>query len=79
MRKLIDHSKRRCKICGDITHLKELTYISGPLICSEKTQKYSEIFSLVCPEHSFEDFFISTDNIGKSFDPQKLLDSGLMG
>ena len=20
MRKLIDHSKRRCKICGDITH-----------------------------------------------------------
>ena len=57
---------------------KELAYISGPLICSEKTQKYSETFSLVCPEHSFEDFFISTDNIGKSFDPQKLLDSGLM-
>ena len=57
---------------------KELAHISGPLICSEKAQKYSEIFSLVCPEHSFEDFFISTDNIGKSFDPQKLLDSGLM-
>ena len=57
---------------------KELAYISGPLICSEKTEKYSETFSLVCPEHSFEDFFISTDNIGKSFDPQKLLDSGLM-
>ena len=57
---------------------KELAYISGPLICSEKTQKYSKTFSLVCPEHSFEDFFISTDNIGKSFDPQKLLDSGLM-
>ena len=57
---------------------KELAHISGPLICSEKAQKYSEIFSLVCPEHSFEDFFNSTDNIGKSFDPQKLLDSGLM-
>ncbi len=57
---------------------KELAHISGPLICSDKAQKYSEIFSLVCPEHSFEDFFISTDNIGKSFDPQKLLDSGLM-
>ena len=57
---------------------KELAHISGPLICSEKALKYSEIFFLVCPEHSFEDFFISTDNIGKSFDPQKLLDSGLM-
>ncbi|MDC0513294.1 hypothetical protein OAO26_05705 [Gammaproteobacteria bacterium] len=57
---------------------KELFHISGPLICSEPAQKYSDIFSLVCPEHSFEDFFISSDNIGKSFNPQKLLDSGLM-
>ena len=57
---------------------KELFHISGPLICSEPAQKYSDIFSLVCPEHAFEDFFISSDNIGKSFDPQKLLDSGLM-
>ena len=57
---------------------KESAYISGPLICSEPARKYSEIFSLVCPNHSFEDFFISSDKIGKSFDPQKLLDSGLM-
>ena len=57
---------------------KESFHISGPLICSEPAQKYSDVFSLVCPEHSFEDFFISSDNIGKSFDPQKLLDSGLM-
>jgi hypothetical protein len=57
---------------------KELAPISGPLICSEKALKYSEIFSLFCPEHSFEDFFISSDNIAKSFDPQKLLNSGLM-
>ena len=57
---------------------KELGPISGPLICSEKALKYSEIFSLFCPEHSFEDFFISSDNIAKSFDPQKLLNSGLM-
>ena len=56
----------------------ELAHISGPLICSELAQKYSEVFSLVCPDHSFEDFFISSDKIGKSFDPQKLLDSGLM-
>ena len=54
------------------------TNLSGPLICSEQARKYSEIFSIVCPEHSFEDFFISSDNLGKSFDPQKLLDSGLM-
>jgi nucleoside-diphosphate-sugar epimerase len=54
------------------------THVSGPLICSEQAKKYSEIFSIVCPEHSFEDFFISSDNIGKSFDPQKLLESGLM-
>ena len=57
---------------------KESAHISGPLICSEQARKYSEIFSLVCPEHSFEDFFIGSDKIGKSFDPQKLLDSGLM-
>jgi hypothetical protein len=57
---------------------KELFNISGPLICSEPAQKYSDVFSLVCPENSFEDFFISSDKIGKSFDPQKLLDSGLM-
>src|SRR6056300_1194465 len=56
----------------------ELAHISGPLICSEQARKYSEIFSLVCPDHSFEDFFIGSDKIGKSFDPQKLLDSGLM-
>ena len=57
---------------------KDSAHISGPLICSEKTRKHSEIFSLVCPGHSFEDFFISSDKIGKSFDPQKLLESGLM-
>ena len=57
---------------------KDSVNISGPLICSEKARNYSEIFSLVCPGHSFEDFFISSDKIGKSFDPQKLLDSGLM-
>jgi len=57
---------------------KELFNISGPLICSEPAQKYSDVFSLVCPENSFEDFFKSSDKIGKSFDPQKLLDSGLM-
>ena len=57
---------------------KESAHISGPLICSEQTQKYSEIFSLVCANYSFEDFFISSDKVGKSFDPQKLLDSGLM-
>ena len=57
---------------------KELDYISGPLICSKQAQKYSEIFSTICIEHTFEDFFISSDKIGKSFDPQKLLDSGLM-
>jgi hypothetical protein len=57
---------------------KELAHISGPLICSEQARKYSEIFSLVCPDLSFEDFFIGSDKIGKSFDPQKLLDSGLM-
>ncbi|MDC0029865.1 hypothetical protein OAJ85_00840 [Pseudomonadota bacterium] len=57
---------------------KESAHISGPLICSEQARKYSEIFSLVCPDYSFEDFFISSDKIGKSFDPQKLLDSGLM-
>jgi len=57
---------------------KESAHISGPLICSEQARKYSEIFSLVCPDYTFEDFFISSDKIGKSFDPQKLLDSGLM-
>ena len=57
---------------------KELDHISGPLICSKQAQKYSEIFSTICIEHTFEDFFISSDKIGKSFDPQKLLDSGLM-
>tara|TARA_B100000941_G_C28383938_1_gene488942 strand:- start:84 stop:863 length:780 start_codon:yes stop_codon:yes gene_type:complete len=56
----------------------ESTKISGPLICSEKALSYSEIFSRICPEYSFEDFFISSDVIGKSFDSQKLLDSGLM-
>ena len=57
---------------------KESAHISGPLICSEQAQRYSEIFSLVCPDQSFKDFFIGSDKIGKSFDPQKLLDSGLM-
>ena len=57
---------------------KESDHISGPLICSKQAQKYSEIFSTICIEHTFEDFFISSDKIGKSFDPQKLLDSGLM-
>jgi hypothetical protein len=57
---------------------KESDHISGPLICSEQARRYSEIFSLVCPNQSFEDFFIGSDKIGKSFDPQKLLDSGLM-
>ena len=57
---------------------KESAHISGPLICSEQARKYSEIFSHVCPDYTFEDFFISSDKIGKSFDPQKLLDSGLM-
>ena len=57
---------------------KDSVHISGPLICSEQARKYSEIFSIVCPGHSFKDFFISSDNIGKSFDPQKLLESGLM-
>ena len=57
---------------------KESAHISGPLICSEQARQYSEIFSLVCPDYSFKDFFISSDKIGKSFDPQKLLDSGLM-
>ena len=57
---------------------KQSADISGPLICSEQARKYSEIFSLVCPDQSFEDFFIASDKIGKSFDPQKLLDSGLM-
>ena len=57
---------------------QESTKISGTLICSEKAQSYSEIFSRLFPECSFEDFFISSDAIGKSFDSQKLLDSGLM-
>ena len=57
---------------------KEQTQISGVLICSEKAQSYSEIFSRICPQSSFQDFFIASDTIGKSFDPQKLFDSGLM-
>ena len=57
---------------------QEQTQIYGVLICSEKSQSYSEIFSRICPECSFQDFFIASDTIGKSFDPQKLSDSGLM-
>ena len=36
---------------------QEPTQISGALICSEKAQSYSEIFSLICPQFSFKDFF----------------------
>ena len=57
---------------------QEPTQISGVLICSEKTESYSAIFSRICPQCSFKDFFIASDIIGKSFDPQKLSDSGLM-
>ena len=66
-------------IMTDYISNQESTKISGPLICSEKAQRYSEIFFHICPECSFEDFFISSTAIGKSFDSQKLLDSGLMG
>jgi len=57
---------------------QEFSYLSGPLICSDPACMYDEIFSLICPEHSFEDFFIISEKQGKTFNPQKLIDSGLM-
>ena len=59
-------------------HEQEFAHLSGPLICSDSACMYHEIFSFICPEHSFEDFFITSEKQGKTFNPQKLIDSGLM-
>ena len=66
------------KIIKNYIQDKEFSKISGPLICSDSAIKYREIFSTVCPDYSFDDFFISSDETGKTFNPQKLIDSGLM-
>ena len=49
--------------------------MSGPLICSDSSSLNTvTFFQLVCPDYSFERFFYkSSDEIGKSFDPQKLI------
>ena len=74
---IVSRTKRALVIANYICH-KEAAHISGPRICSEQALKYSEILSHVCPDYTFEDFCISSDKSGKSFDPQRLLDSGLM-
>ena len=66
------------KIIKNYIQDKEFSKVTGPLICSDSAIKYSEIFSNVCPDYSFDDFFISSDETGKTFNPQKLIDSGLM-
>ena len=66
------------KIIKNYIQDKEFSKVTGPLICSDSAIKYREIFSTVCPDYSFDDFFISSDETGKTFNPQKLIDSGLM-
>ena len=58
---------------------KKLSHLSGVFICSEISKGYAELFKEQCPGQAFEHFFIPSDQSGKSFDPQKLIDSGLMG
>ncbi|MGY8792463.1 MAG: hypothetical protein ACKVI9_02205 [Gammaproteobacteria bacterium] len=58
---------------------KKLSHLAGVFICSEISKGYAELFREQCPGKVFEDYFIPSDQSGKSFDPQKLIDSGLMG
>ena len=57
----------------------ELCHLNGLFICSEPSKKYSQIFEDLFPGKSFEDFFITPDYLGKTFDWKKLIESGLMG
>lgn len=58
---------------------RQFANISGPLICSNIATTYKEIFSNLYPNLIFKDFFSIPDALGKTFNPQKLIDSGLMG
>ena len=58
---------------------KKLADLSGIFICSEPSKPFSQIFREQYPNKSFEDFFVASDHLGKSFDFQKLIASDLMG
>ena len=58
---------------------KKLAELSGIFICSEPPKIFSELFAEQYPDKNFEDFFIASNHLGKSFDFQKLIASNLMG
>jgi len=66
------------RVIGNYIKLNSPDSSSGPLICSEPARSYQQIFDSLCPDQLMEDFFHVSDQQGKTFNPQKLIESGLM-